>query len=198
MARRKKTSKSGKPQPKNRTLARAQVPDVYKEMLADLVSSANQVNDEGRIIKRRRVAGQIIMQGRGDALADSSDHGSSASNAPEQVDFIRNGGSPTQQTAYKESESSAESDLDWEEVHLKEGPVKDYSSTQLDNQTGELNLVLNEDSSGPQGQGRIRRVPVTAAERQLRLETHKMHLIGLLVHIHLRNHWCNGEEVHVR
>lgn len=198
MARVKETSKSGRPQAKDKTSARVKVPDVYREMLADSVSSANQVNGEGKIIKRRRVAGKIIMQGLGEAPADSSDHESSALNGPEHVDLMQNRGSPTQQTAYKESENSAESDLDWEEVDLKESPDKDYSSTHLDNQTGELNLVLNEDSSGPQGQGRIRRVPVTAAERQLRLETHKMHLISLLVHIHLRNHWCNGEEVHVR
>lgn len=196
MARAKETSKRGRNQAKDKSSASAIVPDVYKEMLVDTISSATQINDGGKIIKRRRVAGQIVMQGQG--MADSSECGSSVPNGTEHMDISRNSEPANQQTAYNESEDSAESDLDWEEINLKRGLDEGFSSKHFENQTGELSLVLDEDSSRSRGLERSRRVPVTAAERQLRLETHKMHLLSLLVHIHLRNHWCNAEEVHVR
>lgn len=195
MARAKENSKRGGNQTKNKSSASAKVPDVYKEMLVDTISSATQVNDEGKIVKRRRVAGQIVMQGQD--ITDSLDDGPSISNDTGHMNIRRNLKPTTQQTAYNDSEDSAESDLDWEEINLKESLDEDFSSKNLDNQTDELNLVLDEDGSRSRRQERIRRAPVTAAERQLRFETHKIHLLSLLVHVHLRNHWCNDEEVHV-
>ena len=195
MARVKETSKRGKNQAKDKSSASAPVPDVYKEMLVDTISSATQVNDAGKVIKRRRVAGQIVVQGQG--IKDGLDDYSSVPNDTENVDVSRNLEPTTQQTAYNESEDSAESDLDWEEIDLKGSLDEDFSSKNPDNQTDELSLVLDENSARSREREKSRRAPVTAAERQLRLETHKIHLLSLLMHVHFRNHWCNEEEVHV-
>lgn len=195
MARAKENSKRGRHQAKDKSSASSQVPDVYKEMLVDTISSATRVNDAGKIIKRRRVAGQIVTQGQG--ITDGLDDDSSVPNGTERMGDSQNLEPATQQTAYNDSEDSAESDLDWEEINLTRGLDENFSSKNLDNQTEDLSLVLDENSSRSRRQERMRRVPVTAAERRLRLETHKIHLLSLLVHLHLRNHWCNQEEVHV-
>lgn len=196
MARPKENSRRGRSQARNNPSARANVPDVYKEMLIDTISSPTQVNDEGKIIKRRRVAGQIVSQSQG--ITDDLDDESSLPSGIDQPDDLRNPKSAIQQTAYNDSEDSAESDLDWEEINLKGSLDEGFSSNHLDNETNELTLVLDEDGGKTRGKERIRRAPVTAAERQLRFETHKIHLLSLLVHIHIRNHWCNDERVHVR
>lgn len=196
MARSKESSKRGRSQAKNKSSARANVPDFYREMLVDTISSATQVNDEGKIIKRRRVAGQIVTQSQG--ITDDSDKDSSVLNGIDQSDDFRSSAPAIQQTIFNDSEDSAESDLDWEEINLKENLDEGFSSTHLEDQTNELNLVLDRDRSKSQAQERTRRAPVTTAERQLRFETHKMHLLSLLVHVHIRNHWCNDEKVHVR
>lgn len=196
MVRPTKSSKSRKKQVKERSSTRSEVPDVYREMLADTVSSATTINDAGKIIKRRRVAGQIVKQSEIQGTVDNLERDSSGLNNLGQVDLAPHHELPSQQVIYNDSEDSAQSDLNWEEVDLKEGLDED-SSQHSDDQTGELNLVLNEGRSGSQVQGKSRKVPVTAAERRIRLEVHKMHLLCLLMHIHLRNHWCNGEEVHV-
>ena len=188
-------SKRGRKQAKNRSSASTNVPDIYKEMLVDTISSATQVNDAGRVIKRRRVAGRIVMQDQG--ITDALDDDSSVPNGVNQADDLRYPEPAALQTAYNDSEDSAESDLDWEEINLKGSLDEGFSSKHLDNQTDELNLVLDEGGSRYRGPDKIRRAPVTAAERQLRFETHKIHLLSLLVHVHLRNHWCNEEDVHV-
>lgn len=195
MARSKENPKRGRNEAKKKSSSSANVPDVYKEMLTDTISSATQINDEGKIIKRRRVGGQIVTQSQG--ITGRLDDDSSIQNGMDQSNHSRIPEPAIQQTAYNDSEDSAESDLDWEEINLKGSLNEDFASKNLDNQTVELNLVLDQDSSTSRGQEKIRRAPVTAAERQLRFETHKIHLLSLLVHLHLRNHWCNEEKVHV-
>jgi xeroderma pigmentosum group C-complementing protein len=193
MARVKKTSAPGRASAKEKTSTRTKVPDIYNEMLADTVASASQINDEGKIVKRRRVAGRMVVQSPGKATTDNG----SGADEIEYEELTRNPESTTQQTTYNESDDSSEIDLNWEEVDLQESFVEDNNSGQHDNQNDELSLVLNQDTGATRGHGKNRKVPITAAERQLRVDTHKMHLLCLLVHIHIRNHWCNDGKVHV-
>ena len=202
MARLQKNSSLSRRQGKDKSPAGTKVPDIYKEMLAETVSSATDISNAGKIIKRRRVAGQIVTHDQDSdqlhGLTDDLNHHSSIPNDAEHVDMTPTRVSANQQTAYHDSEDSAESDLDWEEVDLKEGLDEDSSLSHVETQSGELNLVLGEENNKSREQGRSRKLPVTAAEKQMRLEIHKMHILCLLVHVHLRNHWCNGEEVQVR
>ncbi len=174
------------------------MPDVYQEMLVDAVSSSpSKFNEEGQPAKRRRVGGRVVEQGHDEMAHYQSDQASTDANntdlersAPEYRVVVP-------QTAYIESGDSADSNIDWEEVDLKETAKEDVSEQDIvDNQ--ELNLVLGGDDLDTRRQSAPRRKPVSAGEKQLRLEIHKMHLLSLLVHVHRRNHWCNDEDSHVR
>ncbi len=69
--------------------------------------------------------------------------------------------------------------------------------------TLELNLTAHENNaamSSPSrgGRGRppvVRKKPLTRAERQLRVDIHKMHVLCLLSHVAQRNRWCNADAV---
>ena len=99
-----------------------------------------------------------------------------------------------QQTAYEDSEGSADSDVSWEEVGLNEEEKTEDSA----DEPGELDLVLGgEKGSSGERSKTERRKPLTAAERELRVGIHKMHLLSLLVHVGLRNYWCNDHRVQV-
>lgn len=144
--------------------------------------------------KRRRTAGGATLTTRYEKTVEPSAAvtGNGASVEPgTRVDNPRPG---REQTAYDESSDSIESDLDWEEVDLAQTAVQEDDS----NQNGALDLVLggNKPLKSPERMSRKRK-PATTAERKLRLEIHKMHVLCLLAHVHLRNHWCNDEQVHV-
>ena len=103
-----------------------------------------------------------------------------------------------QQTIYDDDEDSGESDEDddWEDVNLA-APGEEARDKPQRN-IGDLNLDFAVDDPGLDRPPIQRRKPLTAAERKLRLEVHKMHILTLLSHVHLKNHWCNDLEVQVR
>ena len=188
------TPGSGPRTPRNRAAA-IPVPDVYQEMLADAVSSSpTRFGNEGPALKKRRVDGRLVVHGDNALSKLGSDFASDTAGDSENFLKAVDNAKLKQQTAYNEFEDSTDSDLDWEEVNLAEG-AKDDGSADEDK---ELDLVLGRDNirSTEKARSKLRK-PVTTSERKLRLEVHKMHLICLLVHVHLRNHWCNDHNVQV-
>ena len=166
------------------------VPDVYQEMLAEATSSSPaRFGEEGQTVKRRRINGKIVAQGKkasSDALSNTASNKGEMTEGSEKS-YI------DQQTAFNDSEDSADSDVDWENVGIKDEEKKESSE-----EPGELDLVLAGDNAGSVERRRTqRRKPVTAAERDMRITIHKMHLVSLLVHVGLRNHWCNDHDVQV-
>lgn len=172
------------------------VPPVYREMLADTVSSPTQLNDEGNTIKKRRIAGRMVTQNEEIAKSPSPDQKSSAVNNTSLEGTTTNIEEIGQQTAYQDSEDSAESDMDWEEIDITDNPEQANTLEDDFAAAGELNIILGGDDAN-QHKRVLKRRPVTSAEKKLRLEIHKMHLLTLLIHVHSRNHWCNDENVHV-
>lgn len=169
------------------------VQDIYNEMLREALSSTPPT-EPIRPLKRRKAADGGAAATRFDDMGEPS---ASMIGAEDQVKPKMSMGSPRSgagQTAYTDSDDSAESDLDWEEVDLAQ------SMNQEDdlNNDSTLELVLdgNNHSEAAENQSRKRK-PATAAERKLRLVIHKMHVLCLLAHVHRRNHWCNDEQVHV-
>ena len=188
----------------------------FRDMLAEVQvdSSPSQTGDEARPLKRRRVRGQLITQeevGSG-SLTTSPKSGSKEHPSPQKHQYpvtsndeaepfsygYANNQSHQVQTAFKD-ETSEESDFAWEEVDMAQEtdqPVLDQANGEKE---GDLNLVLNDhDKQDRHRAAAARRKPLSAAEKQIRLNVHKMHLLCLLSHIHLRNHWCNDQNVHVR
>ena len=169
------------------------VPEVYQEMLADASPpSPSLSNEEGRSIKKRRVGGHIVVQDFASPRV-TPDNESILETASEHEAAPVQQGTRQPQTTYNESDDSADSDLNWEEVDLKDQILTENSA----NESGELQLVLENNESSAKKTTIRRKRPLTSADRRLRLEIHKMHILALLAHVHLRNHWCNDIEVQV-
>ncbi|MCJ1393258.1 hypothetical protein MMC18_006130 [Xylographa bjoerkii] len=165
------------------------IPDVYQEMLENAASSTpGTFDNDGRPPKRRRVAGRLVISHDGqDKAALTQEAGSETAGDTEGETDVTQPLKLKQQFAYDDSEDSAGSDMAWEEVDLMD-TVKNEDTTP---EPEELNLVLGGNKDATSKNTAQRRKPVTAEERKLRLEIHKMHILSLLVHVHLRNHWCN-------
>ena len=174
------------------------LPEVYQDMLADAIpSSPTREAENGRTIKKRRIGGRVVTQSH-HLTSDPPKDLTSETASDMDVDSkdVRVTLSP-QQTAYADSEDSADSDMAWEEVDLKDGVKAEDSTDENSDGAGELNLVLNGQEGTNQNRAKTKRKSAGAVERKLRLEIHKMHVLCLFVHIHLRNHWCNDEKVQV-
>ena len=173
------------------------MPDVYREMLADAVSSSpTKFNEEEKPIKRRRIRGRVVEQGHDETTRYQSDQASTDAKDTDAEHSAFQFQAQRRQIAYADSDDSADSDVDWEEVDFKDTSKKELSEEDTV-QNQELNLVLGGDNDATRGLSVPRRKPASAAEKKLRLEIHKMHLLSLLVHVHRRNHWCNDDKVHV-
>lgn len=192
---RKGQSSSGPGKTKTRAAkaSSSALPEVYQELPADtLVSTPTLLSEDGRGVKRRRVGGRIVTYG-GDL---PSGHGavpavnmSNATTTELNHDLAR----VPPQVIYNDSENSSESDMDWEEVEIEDKLEAELS----EDEKKELNLVLGANET-VQKDAVQRRKPIGVAERSMRLEIHKMHILGLLAHVHLRNHWCNDHAAQVR
>ena len=166
---------------------------IYNEMVREALSST-PATESVRPLKRRKAADGGVATTRFDDIGEPS---TSIVSAEDTVEPETSLGSPQfgpRQTAYNDSDDSAESAFDWEEVDL----AQDMTQEEDVNNDNSLELVLdgNKHSEAAENQSRKRK-PATAAERKLRLVIHKMHVLCLLAHVHLRNHWCNDEQVHV-
>lgn len=178
----------------------------YRDMLDEANSSPTQTSDEGQTIKRRRVRGRIVAQNDVDHATARSSLDRVASSTGSHIDHSSKHDAvkpdlahPLQQeqTAYKD-ESSEESDFAWEEVGLPQEEPQVFDGQQEEQEEQQLDLVLNGDAEeDSRSAAVVRRKPLTALERKLRLEVHKVHLLCLLSHVHLRNHWCNDQNIHV-
>ncbi|KAA8909653.1 hypothetical protein FN846DRAFT_941700 [Sphaerosporella brunnea] len=100
----------------------------------------------------------------------------------------------------EDEEDEDESDVDWEDVDLSSRPMnlKDIMKAHVEappavpEQPATLELTLGDPMTRKAADPRRK---ITAVERRIRLETHKLHLICLLYHSYLRNRWCNDPEV---
>ncbi|KAH0553030.1 hypothetical protein GP486_006775 [Trichoglossum hirsutum] len=178
------------------------IPSVYRDMLAEAASSEpSRFGHEGRTIKRRRIGHARDMAEKGLVAEGSQDEPESVARPATPPDdafgdlFVDK---PTPQVAYDDFEDSEESDVDWEEVDLGNGEgneMLEFEDEDEDNDDrGDLDLVLHDPKSSSKRSNTPKRKPITAAERKLRLEIHKMHVLCLLQHVFLRNSWCNDPE----
>jgi xeroderma pigmentosum group C-complementing protein len=88
--------------------------------------------------------------------------------------------------------SSNEEEDNWEEVDL--GQDVALADETLDN--GNLEIVLGRQETTTPRRRRAGR-PATLEERRIRLTMHKLHILCLLYHGFLRNHWCNDKSLQV-
>jgi xeroderma pigmentosum group C-complementing protein len=167
------------------------VPDVFQDMLAEALSSSN-IDIADRPRKRRR------MRQPGDDPVNSSalshaTHDESHGDDDASLEFEDVIPSKEEQTAYNDSEDgSSEDDLAWEEVGIVKFPLQLNDAEEDD---GDLDLTLAAEMSPQKSSAAARRKALNKAERALRLNVHKMHLLCLLSHVDRRNNWSNDSEV---
>ncbi|PQE30468.1 hypothetical protein CJF32_00010257 [Rutstroemia sp. NJR-2017a WRK4] len=180
------------------------VPDVYRDMLAEALPSQSEIPE--RPLKKRKVGPRGIAAPRaGPSTSSPKQPSVTESHNPDEDEDVEfedvfapqvlddeelddeELGRP-QQTAYRDSdEETAESDIDWENINFDN---KD------DEPSGDLELNLTA-SSVPQTRPTApRRKAITQADKILRLEIHKLHILCLLSHVDRRNEWCNDSTVH--
>ncbi|KAL5358690.1 hypothetical protein BJX96DRAFT_49354 [Aspergillus floccosus] len=160
-----------------------EIPEVYQEMLAEAEAREPNRPESDRPIKRRKVQEQTTDP------TTSSIRGQEAGDAAGTVEA-----GPQIQTVY-DSPSSDDSDMEWEEVDIQP-TVSAFANAPSATADGDDSMQITLDPV--EGQKRkvvARRKPITAAERKLRLDIHKVHLLCLLRHVQIRNLWCNDEEL---
>ena len=165
------------------------VPTIYQEMLEEAaVSSRPPLKQEGRATKRRRVEEPPPGLEKPELETTSLD------TLEDVIEPVLNPALPIrpQQTIYDDLASSDESDPGFEDVDLE-------PALELVDDDAENTKPLQLDLSRPSGQAETapvqRRRPATSAEKKLRLDVHKWHVLCLILHGHYRNRWCDNEEV---
>jgi len=167
------------------------VPDVFQDMLAETLSAPN-VDVADRPRKRRR-----LRQPRDDPVNSSAlsyaTHDESHDDDDGSLEFEDAIPSKQEQTAYNDSEDgSSEDDIAWEEVGITEFPFK---SSDAEDDDGDLDLTLAANKTPQKRPAATRRKALNKAERAIRLNVHKMHLLCLLSYVDRRNNWSNDSEV---
>ena len=175
-------------------------PDVFQEMLAEVgVDAQASASKDGRVVKKRRVGGRLVVSA---ASNEPQEPGKQApvvvQQQPREGDALQHAQTGVQQqTIYNDTEVSEDSDGDnWENVNLAAPGID--AQVEPRRETGDLSLDFDEDEMEPDQPSAQRRKPLTVAERKLRLEVHKMHILTLFSHVQLRNYWCNDLEIQVR
>lgn len=159
------------------------IPAVYQEMLAEAEARDPHAFDSTRQIKRRRVqTSNVPTRTSGSITNDRSDtRGKDVAQAV--------------QTVY-DSPSSEESDMEWEEVDLEQKPPQAGRVSGVSLAAGQdEDIQITLDTPAAQRQKTVSRKPISNAERKLRLDIHKVHLLCLLRHVQIRNLWCNDDNL---
>ncbi|KAE8421697.1 hypothetical protein BDV36DRAFT_247328 [Aspergillus pseudocaelatus] len=181
---RARSKKSGAPGGRQSRKQDDEVPEVYREMLAEAEARDPGSLENDRPIKKRKIQGQSLASSAPSQTTKQKDQ--YPSKKQENVN-------PPVQTVY-DSSSSDESEMEWEEVDILQAPAASIQTAHASGENETMQITL--DPHQDQNRKVIRRRnPITAAEREMRLHVHKSHLLCLLSHVQLRNLWCNDEDI---
>ncbi|KAL5043277.1 hypothetical protein BDW71DRAFT_199917 [Aspergillus fruticulosus] len=174
----------GAPRSRRSRRTEDEIPEVYREMLAEAEARETSQSENERPTKRYKPAGYRAQAVQAQAAEQATQAIDAEENAAKQP-----------QTVYNSPSESEESDMEWEEVDIQQPAIPGPTSSVTDDAPLQITLGQQDDRK----RRAVRRKPVTAAEKKLRLDVHKTHLLCLLCHVQRRNLWCNDEEVqHIR
>ncbi|KAJ5495862.1 hypothetical protein N7539_000978 [Penicillium diatomitis] len=161
--------------------------EVYQEMLAEAEARDPEQFHSDRPIKRRKVGGSNGVPTKAIPIEFSKSAEPATSSALDYGSPLRH---PHFQVIY-DSTSSEESDIEWEDVDVEQPAPTAHAKTNVNEDRDEtLQITLDEQPETSKKRA-MRRKPLSKAEKQLRLDTHKAHLLCLLAHVQIRNKWCN-------
>ena len=175
------TSTAPRKRRSTRRLAKVEddIPEIFQEMLAEAAASSSAERPPQPYIGRWKVSEEPEKESSASAPPLTPEQ---APNEPPQLQDL------PQQTVYNDSEDSQDDDVEFEDVDLDAaqdfGEKPEQRSLQLD-----LSVPV------PTSRRTLRRKTASSAERRLRLDVHKAHLLLLLGALQHRNQWCESEQV---
>lgn len=177
--------------PQNKRVGRADahVPNVYQELQEEAEARDPEKYASDRPFKRRKVDDPKATP------VDPRPLDQTQRNAKAKKDD-----SLPLQTAYDSSESaeSEESDIEWEDVEMQQLQPSFLQGSSAPNDNEEMLQITLAQEPEKRPKAIQRRKPLNKAERRVRLDVHKSHLLCLLGHVRLRNRWCNDDELQVK
>ncbi|KAK5008719.1 hypothetical protein LTR39_005097 [Cryomyces antarcticus] len=172
----------GRPKRQAAVLSTPHAQDIYHEMLSEAASASDTQGSE-RPLKRRKTAQPKSVPRSKNAAQDDAHDNASQTDDTHVPSTLR-------QTVYDDSEDSEESDVDWEEIGLRQHSPEEEQST---NEAGikDVSVVIGASEAAAKRSRPSKRRAPTAIEKKVRLEIHKVHVLCLLAHVFIRNSWCN-------
>lgn len=182
-----------------------EVPEAFRDLLSEATTSVVAGADEdSKPLKKRRTARSIIGNETDDTKQSpapniriapkSTPPAPTESDQEIEEDYNLNA---RLHTVTDYSEESDESEFEWEDVGLGQVEGEDGETTRVEPHIEDLSIVIGENKACKTVTKQVRRKGVTAADKRRRLDIHKVHLLCLLYHVHLRNAWCNDEGAQV-
>ena len=159
-----------------------EVPEVYREMLAEAEAREAYVPENDRPKKRQRIDTRDTISNKPPFKDDSPQLPTASESEGRQV-----------QTAY-DSTTSDESDAEWEDVEIQQDSGIQQMAVGPSADDEPLQITLTH-GDGSKGKTLSKRKLISAVQKRLRLDVHKVHLLCLLGHVHQRNTYCNDESV---
>ncbi|KAI1387463.1 Rad4-domain-containing protein [Hypoxylon trugodes] len=167
-----------------------EVPRIYREMLVEAGVQSSAASPE-RPLKRRR-AGQINEQPTKKPEVTSKEEVVDENEEEIQFEDVPLP-TATVQTVYRDSdEEDEDDDIQFENVDFS-FPAPNLDEPEEGNK--DLELDFSARTTPKSRKAADRRKPLSKAEKDHRIEIHKMHLLCLLAHVARRNRWCNDETV---
>ncbi|KAF8537776.1 hypothetical protein BDD12DRAFT_845487 [Trichophaea hybrida] len=169
------------------------VPEVFREMLAEdskrgwrSGSSDNDAVERARKRRKGKEKEAIVVSDEDEAVERGN-----AQLLPANEDPLQDGDDEGEESAV-----DSDDDIDWEDVDLSAKPINMQDIMQAQElpppKPARLELILDDPSTRKAAEPRRK---ITAVERRIRLESHKLHLICLLYHAYIRSRWCNNSEL---
>lgn len=176
------------------------LPDVYRHMIRDAEKEAarRDQGSSGPPTKRRRPgekAAPIEPPQRTQHVVPPGSHPDTRRDGSEEnIEHVFSTPAPNLQTMELDSDDDGDDDED-EDIEFEDVDIG-VSSASKGPRLKDLELNLTAAKADATARRAMhRRKTFTKAEKERRVEIHKMHLLCLLSHVQRRNHWCNDEDV---
>jgi xeroderma pigmentosum group C-complementing protein len=165
------------------------VPQVFREMLQDEVAADIPAP---RITKRRKIGSKALT-------ADSSANVESFETTIGSKDEVKIEDDPPSQlpvqTVFDSSDDSEDENFEWEDVNITKPSLEEPLADEVDKTPETLSIIVGAENKPSTPSRRKARKPLTLAEKKMHLDIHKVHILCLLYHCLIRNHWCNDTEL---
>lgn len=172
--------------PKRQISPEDDIPAAYRELLEEAEARDPAQFSSDRPVKKRRVENTRAIPVGSEAVAGGDLKPSSGPGPANQV-----------QTVYDSPTEDEDSDIEWEDVQVPQAAQEMPNTADQIYDKDEPLIITLDQTSEVKKQPSQKWKPLTGAEKKIRLDVHKTHLLCLLAHVDMRNKWCNDTELKV-